>query len=100
MSPYRGQGVNNGLDDALQLTNRSSAAATERKPYSEVLKDYEDEMRPRAHAETSISDQTAQAAHNWNLMVNECSLCFPFLTEDRWSIPSRVGNGPDEIALD
>lgn len=67
MSPYRGQGLNNGLDDAANLTELLSSTDCTRWP--EAVRQYEAEMRERALREIPISAASAKMVHDYEQLV-------------------------------
>jgi len=68
MCPYRGQGLNNGLDDATKLTALLSSVDCTRWP--EAVKQYEVEMRERILREIPISAATATMVHDYEQLVS------------------------------
>lgn len=75
LPPYRGQGLNVGLEDAARLTNelllvRDDAAVG----IPGVVARYEEDMVARALRELPISTFAAEIAHDFERVVSFCSL--------------------------
>lgn len=69
MPPNRGQGLNNGLQDAALLVEKLSKAGLEAKELSDTLRSYEVEMRERAIREIGISVKAAEFAHKFDQIM-------------------------------
>ncbi|KZP13838.1 FAD/NAD(P)-binding domain-containing protein [Athelia psychrophila] len=48
MTPFRGEGANNAMQDAIELGDKIAAAAERNSPVEDALREYEKEMIPRA----------------------------------------------------
>lgn len=70
MMPYRGQGLNNALEDAVSLVDAVTRTALNGVELSKTISCYEDEMIPRGREEVRRSNQQCDA-----------SLSFKSLTE-------------------
>ncbi|CAK4033729.1 FAD binding domain-containing isoform 1 [Lecanosticta acicola] len=73
MPPYRGQGLNNALEDSYLLTKLLIEVGTHPSPeaLTSLLRQYEREMIPRAKLEMQISTTAARLAHEYeNRMEN------------------------------
>lgn len=70
MPPYRGQGLNNALEDAALLTSLLNEAQEKSlEACTLAFRHYEQEMIPRARREINISKTAAKLAHDYeNLM--------------------------------
>ncbi|KIW95835.1 uncharacterized protein Z519_02899 [Cladophialophora bantiana CBS 173.52] len=63
--PFRGQGLNNALQDAAKLIDELSAVPAGSKTLSEAVSEYEKEMKERALLEMKVSVLQAETVHNW-----------------------------------
>jgi len=70
MPPFRGQGLNNGLEDAAQLTERLVKVKADAHGWREAVLDYDEEMRARGVREVGISQQSALMLHDYDKVVS------------------------------
>ncbi|KAI9693182.1 MAG: hypothetical protein M1822_005178 [Bathelium mastoideum] len=65
MAPYRGQGLNNALEDAAYYVEAISNFRSSKQSLSEVIDAYDDEVRTRGKKEIAVSFGQAVAFHDW-----------------------------------
>ena len=70
MPPHRGQGLNNGLQDAATLVEQLGAVSKAGKTLLEAVQAYEENMKERAKEELSISVRQARMVHNFDTLMN------------------------------
>ena len=70
MAPYRGQGLNNGLEDAACLKEVLANMENANQGLSQALRQYEAEMRERSLKEIEISNKSAYHCHNFEQLMN------------------------------
>ncbi|KAL3458147.1 hypothetical protein BJX64DRAFT_292412 [Aspergillus heterothallicus] len=63
--PYRGQGLNIGLEDASDLAAELATIASNPEELVAAVQRYEKSMLERAHREFPLSEKSAIAAHDW-----------------------------------
>ncbi|KAK0882262.1 hypothetical protein LTR87_004010 [Friedmanniomyces endolithicus] len=69
MPPFRGQGLNNGLEDAAQLTERLVKVKADAGRWREAVLEYDEEMRARGVREVDISQQSALMLHDYDKVL-------------------------------
>ena len=69
MPPFRGQGLNNALEDAAGLVDELTAVSRGEKSLESAVRQYEDEMKPRTRKETFVSTMAAQMSHNFDQLL-------------------------------
>jgi len=69
MPPFRGQGLNNALQDAAHLIDELKDVHTGAKSLSEAITDYEKEMKERAMTEMKVSILQAETVHQWDRLM-------------------------------
>ncbi|OAL36801.1 hypothetical protein AYO20_03856 [Fonsecaea nubica] len=67
--PFRGQGLNNALQDAAKLIDEIREWRAGNKTLGEAIADYEKEMKERALLEMKISILQAETVHNWDRLM-------------------------------
>ena len=67
--PFRGQGLNNALEDAAGLVNEIVAWKDGKKSLRAANSSYEKEMRERALTEMEISIKQTETVHNWDRLM-------------------------------
>ncbi|KAL4880574.1 hypothetical protein BJY04DRAFT_219045 [Aspergillus karnatakaensis] len=66
--PYRGQGLNLGLQDAAELAAELVAVGDSREGVLDAVRRYERGMLVRAKEEFEVSSKSAEAAHDFKMM--------------------------------
>lgn len=66
--PFRGQGLNNALEDAAKLFTELVAVNEGRKSLKNGIEAYETEMKERAINEMDLSMKQAGVVHNWETL--------------------------------
>ncbi|TKA80706.1 hypothetical protein B0A55_03701 [Friedmanniomyces simplex] len=69
MPPFRGQGLNNGLEDAAQLTERLVKAGASADGWREAILGYDEEMRPRGMRDVEIGRVSALTFHDYDKVL-------------------------------
>lgn len=70
MPPHRGQGLNNGLQDAATLVEQLDAVNKGSRTLKAAVQAYEEDMKKRAKEEIPISVAQARMVHNWETLMN------------------------------
>ena len=70
MPPHRGQGLNNGLQDAATLVEQLDAVKHGKKTLKEAVQAYEEDMKERTLKEIPISVAQARMVHSWETLMN------------------------------
>lgn len=70
MAPYRGQGLNNGLEDAACLKELLANMQDATQALGPSLHQYEAEMRQRSLKEIEISRASAYISHDFEQLMN------------------------------
>lgn len=70
MAPYRGQGLNNGLEDAACLKELLANMQDAKQELGPILRQYEAEMRERSLKEIEISRASAYISHDFEQLMN------------------------------
>ena len=70
MPPHRGQGLNNGLNDAAVLVEQLAAVKQGKKSLKEAVEAYEEDMRERTVKEIPISIAQARMVHSWETLMS------------------------------
>ncbi|KAK4555863.1 hypothetical protein LTR86_007083 [Recurvomyces mirabilis] len=65
-TPIRGQGLNNGLEDAVQLVERLSSAEKTDESLRHAVQGYEEEMIERGRRDVDLSEASAVAIFDYN----------------------------------
>lgn len=68
--PYRGQGLNTGLQDAAELVDELSNVSSPLRDLVAAVQRYEKSMLARAHREFPLSAKSASAAHDFEHIVS------------------------------
>ncbi|KAL4748914.1 hypothetical protein BDW72DRAFT_195356 [Aspergillus terricola var. indicus] len=63
--PYRGQGLNTGLEDAAELVAELAGVRSAPEELATAVQRYEKSMLARAHREFPLSENSASAAHDF-----------------------------------
>lgn len=71
--PYRGQGLNTGLEDAAKLAEELTTVSTP-QDIPAAVKRYERGMLARAHSEFPLSEKSASAAHDFENIVSHVTV--------------------------
>jgi 2-polyprenyl-6-methoxyphenol hydroxylase-like FAD-dependent oxidoreductase len=87
LPPYRGQGLNVGLEDAAQLTDGLPLVGDPAVDLPGVVERYEEEMIARALRELPISPFAAEIAHDFERVVSPQML---FVTLDVGSLGTNI----------
>ncbi len=69
MPAFRGQGLNNALQDAAKLVDELKDLDKSARPLSDAIADYEKEMKERALTEMKVSILQAETVHNWDRLM-------------------------------
>jgi 2-polyprenyl-6-methoxyphenol hydroxylase-like FAD-dependent oxidoreductase len=67
--PDRGQGLNHCIRDADLLVSALVSAKDKNETLAKAIKEYEDEMIPRAVAEVKSSVENTELIVNWNRLM-------------------------------
>jgi 2-polyprenyl-6-methoxyphenol hydroxylase-like FAD-dependent oxidoreductase len=70
MPPHRGQGLNNGLNDAAILVEQLEAVKQGKKSLKEAVEAYEEDMRERTVKEIPISIAQARMVYSWETLMS------------------------------
>ncbi|KAJ9602506.1 hypothetical protein H2200_013049 [Cladophialophora chaetospira] len=70
MPPFRGQGLNNGFQDAEKLVSELLGVKDGTKTLEEAVRAYEEEMKPRALTEIDVSLMQGRMAHDWEGLLS------------------------------
>lgn len=65
MSFHRGQGMNHGIEDAVQLSQLLKAVSAGEKDLRSAVDEYEAEMVKRAGQEVAVSKMNTEMMHDW-----------------------------------
>lgn len=69
LTPYRGQGLNNAVQDASNFVSAIKQVATGLAELREALVAYGDEVRARASAEAAASYRAVYSAHHFEALM-------------------------------
>jgi 2-polyprenyl-6-methoxyphenol hydroxylase-like FAD-dependent oxidoreductase len=69
MTPHRGQGLNNALQDASAFVSAVQEAASSAKPLVDAINAYDAEVLERGLLEMNISLQQTMFIHNWDTLM-------------------------------
>ncbi|KAF2205384.1 FAD/NAD(P)-binding domain-containing protein [Delitschia confertaspora ATCC 74209] len=69
MTPHRGQGLNNALQDAVHFSSAVALAASGTKTLKEAIDDYDKEVLERGMLEMQISLKQTMFIHNWETLM-------------------------------
>ncbi|KAK3655385.1 hypothetical protein LTR22_010270 [Elasticomyces elasticus] len=69
MPPFRGQGLNNAMEDAAQLVERITGAPASANGWRGAVSAYDEEMRARGLRDVNIGEQSAIMFHDFNKML-------------------------------
>jgi len=69
MPAFRGQGLNNALEDAAKLVDELVAVKAGKQTLSDAIIAYEKEMKARTMVEMPISIAQADASHKWEKLM-------------------------------
>ena len=67
--PYRGQGLNTGLEDAGELVAELTQISSDPQGLTAAVRRYEEGMVARAQREFPLSEKSASAAHDFDRIV-------------------------------
>lgn len=88
MPPHRGQGLNNGLQDAAMLVERLDAVQKGEQSLKEAIVAYEEEMKKRTIEEIPLSIAQARMAHQFENLMNA-----PFIKHGMNKRTEEAGEG-------
>ncbi|EME80694.1 uncharacterized protein MYCFIDRAFT_190048 [Pseudocercospora fijiensis CIRAD86] len=81
MTVQRGQGMNNGIADAVSLAKGLQRVVEGESSMEDTIEEYQREMIERGAAEVRLSKQQTEMVHDWNLALKSPLLnkeaCFP-----------------------
>ncbi|CAG8376370.1 unnamed protein product [Penicillium salamii] len=72
--PYRGQGLNMGLEDAAELATELAQLSFVPEGLAAAVQRYEEGMLARAHREFPLSKKSASVVHDFNRIVSAYAL--------------------------
>jgi 2-polyprenyl-6-methoxyphenol hydroxylase-like FAD-dependent oxidoreductase len=74
--PDRGQGLNHCIRDAALLLSALISAKYNNETLAEAIKEYEEEMIPRAMAEVKSSVENTELIVDWNRLMDSPIMMF------------------------
>ena len=69
MPPFRGQGLQHALEDAAKLVDELTLFGRGQQSLESAVRNYEDEMKPRASKEVFISVMAGQMSHRFDQLM-------------------------------
>ncbi|PSN75230.1 FAD/NAD(P)-binding domain-containing protein [Corynespora cassiicola Philippines] len=69
MTPHRGQGLNNALQDSSNFVGAVIAAASGKKSLAEAIDEYDNEVLERGSTEMDISLKQSIFIHDWDMLM-------------------------------